>query len=247
MLNNPTIHASAGLAAIGWLIMFIGACAAHARGGAWWVIVYQLLFLIGFYVVISRSLIKQYRFAILTFLAIGITMLTQLLGAFVGSSNGAAQASAAGSCILIIMQYFWVFVIGSEEDSGVYRWIFGQTHHNPTATGIATPAPFYETKSAYSDEVYSQQPQKNAPYQPSSDEAIAHDSPMNNESSVNGSAKMARDEARAIHAYRANPEDPNEISFEKNEVLEILDRHGNWWQARKYDGSTGIVPSNYVR
>lgn len=37
-------------------------------------------------------------------MAIGITMLTQLLGAFVGSSNGAAQASAAGSCILIIMQ-----------------------------------------------------------------------------------------------------------------------------------------------
>lgn len=44
--------------------MFIGACAAHARGGAWWVIVYQLLFLIGFYIVVSRSLFKQYRFAV---------------------------------------------------------------------------------------------------------------------------------------------------------------------------------------
>ncbi|CDS06663.1 hypothetical protein LRAMOSA09190 [Lichtheimia ramosa] len=249
--NNPTIHASAGLAAIGWLIMFIGACAAHARGGAWWVIVYQLLFLIGFYIVVSRSLFKQYRFAILTFLAIGITMLTQLLGAFVGSSNGAAQASAAGSCILIIMQYFWVFVFGSEEDSAVHRWIFGQTHHNTSPTAIATPAPFYESKSAYSDDVYSQQQQqqqqKETSHQPSSDEAIAHDSAVHNENSINGSAKMTRDEARAIHAYRANPEDPNELSFEKNEVLEILDRHGNWWQARKYDGSTGIVPSNYVR
>lgn len=45
---------------------------------------------------------------------------------------------------------------------------------------------------------------------------------------------------------RANPQDPSELSFSKNEELEIIDRNGNWWKARKQDGSVGIVPSNYV-
>ncbi|KAI8140557.1 hypothetical protein BJV82DRAFT_221787 [Fennellomyces sp. T-0311] len=54
-----------------------------------------------------------------------------------------------------------------------------------------------------------------------------------------------KDEARALHGYHANAEDPNELSFDKDEVLEIIDKRGNWWQARKKDGTVGIVPSNY--
>jgi hypothetical protein len=45
---------------------------------------------------------------------------------------------------------------------------------------------------------------------------------------------------------RANPEDPDELSFAKGEVLEMLDQRGNWWRAKKSDGTIGIVPSNYV-
>ncbi|KAF7307456.1 Osmosensor protein [Mycena indigotica] len=45
----------------------------------------------------------------------------------------------------------------------------------------------------------------------------------------------------------AAADDPNEVSFTKGEILDILDKQGKWWQAKKADGSVGIAPSNYLQ
>lgn len=47
---------------------------------------------------------------------------------------------------------------------------------------------------------------------------------------------------RDFHTYStdtASPDDPNEISFVKGEILDILDKQGKWWQAKKTDGTIG--------
>lgn len=53
--------------------------------------------------------------------------------------------------------------------------------------------------------------------------------------------------ARALCAYTASVDDPTELSFAVGEILDILDDRRAWWQARKEDRTTGIVPSNFLQ
>ncbi|WFC98285.1 Transmembrane osmosensor [Malassezia yamatoensis] len=53
--------------------------------------------------------------------------------------------------------------------------------------------------------------------------------------------------AEALYSYKASEDDPTEISFNKGDILEIVDSSGKWWQAYRSNGELGIVPSNYLQ
>ncbi|KAH9062570.1 hypothetical protein EDB83DRAFT_841888, partial [Lactarius deliciosus] len=53
--------------------------------------------------------------------------------------------------------------------------------------------------------------------------------------------------AKALYAYTASPDQPNEISFSQGETLDIIEKNGDWWQSRKEDGTLGTAPATFLR
>ena len=52
-----------------------------------------------------------------------------------------------------------------------------------------------------------------------------------------------------VALYSFNSGNPEELPFEKGDLMDIIDQPADdpdWWEARKADGSTGLVPRNYV-
>ncbi|VDP71755.1 unnamed protein product [Echinostoma caproni] len=58
---------------------------------------------------------------------------------------------------------------------------------------------------------------------------------------------VTRETALALYPYRRNH--PEELSFQANEILEVIDRPTNqtdWWQCRTGQGEIGWAPRNYL-
>lgn len=49
-----------------------------------------------------------------------------------------------------------------------------------------------------------------------------------------------------VELDQASTDDPNELSFTKDEVLFVYETTGTWWQAKRSNGEIGMIPSNYV-
>ena len=52
-----------------------------------------------------------------------------------------------------------------------------------------------------------------------------------------------------VALYPFNSGNPEELAFSKGDILEIIDQPADdpdWWEARKANGATGLIPRNYV-
>ncbi|KAJ2958329.1 hypothetical protein NQZ79_g6054 [Umbelopsis isabellina] len=295
------------LSLVGWVVTFGAACAvgtalADGYPTTWWIVIFELLLILGVCLVIITDTMLHYRHVILTLLAVSIVYLTSNLSAFTPSSASAARALTAGMIIMIIMQFLWVFVFGSHEDSYIATAANGNGrnggfrtgnglglgagngtglgagnglgHNNGNGHGMgfgaaaaAAPA-FFAGNRAEKEELESKNAGQSVPlgnvgypemngqnggvYQanhpaqtlaPAGASAAAAGAGSAPSGGVSGSASPLQynEQVTALHAY-----DATELSFAKGETLEVVERKGNWWQARKEDGTIGIVPSNYI-
>ncbi|KAI2793775.1 High osmolarity signaling protein sho1 [Penicillium oxalicum] len=243
---------------------------------AWWAICYMFCVTVGLIITFGTDTGNVYGVAIVGYLACGLVLTSLAANNTVYASQGAMQAAGAGFILLSMVIIIWIFYFGSapqashrgfidsfalnKEQPGSYRGsrpmssAFGarpETMATSNTPQMYTSAQLngFETSSPVSGypggapgvERNSAQPPR-----------FGGASPAN----AGGGAAQEGSEvpqpteypyrAKAIYSYDANPEDANEISFSKHEILEVSDVSGRWWQARKSSGETGIAPSNYL-
>jgi SHO1 osmosensor len=239
----------------------------------WWGSVYSLLAIIGVFFVVASDSVHIYHVAMTGYLSAGLVLVTSAVNSLIYSKHGSWEAGAAGYVLLAIVMVVWIFYFGSTPSSTPRAFIDSfaltkesSTMHRSTMNGYATGRP--ETSNSVQPPQMYTSAQLNGFENPS---PVGGASQMNANrgsaipqqpfgSMTNQPPKSASPgadtevvppteypyRAKAIYSYEANPDDANEISFSKHEILEVSDVSGRWWQARKETGETGIAPSNYL-
>ncbi|KAJ5146056.1 uncharacterized protein N7515_000620 [Penicillium bovifimosum] len=243
---------------------------------SWWAISYMFCVVVGLTATFGTDTGHVYGVAIVGYLACGLVLTSTSANNLIYENHGSMQAAGAGFILLSMIIIIWIFYFGSSPQATHRGFIdsFALNKEQPpepsyrgsrpmssafgtrpeTMATSNTPQMYtsaqlggFETSSPVSGypggapgtERSSSAPRFGTPNPPTT----------GNGEQEAGEVPQPTDypyRAKAIYSYDANPEDANEISFAKHEILEVSDVSGRWWQARKSNGDTGIAPSNYL-
>jgi len=225
---------------------------------------------------VGTDSIGAYRLALMPFYVIGVIYATMTANEALQFGQTAETILAVGLLVLSVTFFLWIIVAGVDRllsstglsAGGVYvaskrqmppMYAIPQmaTSNRSISSQKATASVSVTATPQVAAATSSQQPGTSASVgmRPSTSESQKSDGKPKepDTGTITGvHVDVAPDvvyeyRAQALYAYTASVDDPNELSFAKGEVMEIVDNQGKWWQARKADGSIGIVPSNYMK
>ncbi|OBA21880.1 hypothetical protein METBIDRAFT_139156 [Metschnikowia bicuspidata var. bicuspidata NRRL YB-4993] len=287
-LSDPFAITTVCFGVIAWIIAIAG---AGASGSAtylrftWWGLVYEILLIIGIFLLYLNNNIELYKFTLVGLLSVAIVYTTNSTNTLVYNLSSAANLTCAAGCILLLMlNILWVVYFGGHPESPTNQFIDSFSTKNntyshgqlPSATTkvddndneFTMPTSTSQAFAGDSRQSHATHNNKSAYMASSHLNGLENfsNSHLNSQSARNtvyntgtGAASRMDDgtlaapvttfsyKAKALYSYDASPEDANEISFVKGEILEVDDIGGKWWQAKKADGQVGICPSNYVK
>ncbi|KOS21250.1 High osmolarity signaling protein SHO1 [Escovopsis weberi] len=273
ILGDPFALATTSIATLAWLITVVACVISQLQETsdnsfpkfAWWAVIYSFFLIVGIFFVVASDSVQTYHVAVTGYLAGGMVLTTSSVNSLVYSKSGAREAAAAGFILLSVIVLVWILYFGSTPSATPRAFLdsFALTkesnirHHNHLSNygGMNRP----ETSNSVQPPQMYTSAQLNGFENPSPTGAgRSNMPPYSSNTNMPSQIKMNNPDAevvppteypyraKAIYSYEANPDDANEISFTKHEILEVSDVSGRWWQARKETGETGIAPSNYL-
>ncbi|KAJ3270217.1 Transmembrane osmosensor [Terramyces sp. JEL0728] len=252
----PRLFLALFVAELGWLLDFIGVAVAQSDlsyskynplGLQWYFLFAYLAFIILLTLTIYTDSLKTYKGLLVNLNTLTLAFLpfdidNAINVAYLAPASNLAGGSSTRIAGLIIMVFPMIAIaamLGSEENSFVNTFDLG-----------FIPAPKVNNAQAKDTiAVVIERVEPEAPSVPPS-ELIVIPTPVARNSVIKHESLITKFKAKALYSYKASQSDPNEISFQAGEVLEIIDSEGRWWQVVKTEAdgtfTTGIAPSNYM-
>jgi len=261
LAQSPFWLASSAVALAGWVVALIGCILSTTEAFLYWTLAFLLATLLGTVYVIGSGSVLRHRLSLLAFHTINFVYTTRAVDGKLFLPKPEDVLAGVGFAILSAVLLGWLMVVGTEDNamvlsvasSGSRRKVaqFNGQGRSP-ANGAAaarshSPSMLQAHQRSPSNMANAPQPLSHSGSRPQSAAGSGSASPVAGHGMDIGRDVEYMFKGQAMYAYTASPDDANELSFSKGEILDIVENKGKWWQAKKADGSIGIVPSNYIK
>ncbi|ODV64240.1 osmosensor SHO1 ASCRUDRAFT_29844 [Ascoidea rubescens DSM 1968] len=272
--TDPFAISTLSLAYLSWIIALAGSVSTTFKTSisfprfTWWGLAFEFTLIVSLTLFYCFNLVDSYRNFLSSAFAVAFVYTTNSTNTLVYVGDSTTSAASAGVILLSMINIIWVFYFGSDNYSPINQWIDSYSLRRQNLSLITNDNIYNmnhqsllmksanNNNSNNNNNTNSLNPNLSNIQNNYNSNTFSNNfsSPYNNNNDFNTDLINGDNNeedtypyrAIALYNYDANPDDINEISFKKGEILQVNDIQGRWWQAKREDGSVGICPSNYV-